>query len=90
MTTSNLDDSAFLSTLDDMVARLDLMLDELSRVIYTMASQGQRTDKPLALYRTLVESANQARTLRSRETELDDTGGDDASARAGEVSADPA
>jgi hypothetical protein len=45
------------------------MLDELSRVIYTIARKGQRTDKPLALYRTLVEAANQAKMLRSQELE---------------------
>ena len=90
MTTSNLDDTAFLATLDDMVAKLDRMLDELSRLIYTMASQGQRSDKPLALYRTLVESANQARSLRSQATDADHAGGDDASTQTGGVSADPA
>jgi hypothetical protein len=90
MTTSNLDDTAFLSTLDDVVARLDRMLDELSRLIYTMASHGQRTDKPLVLYRALVESANQAKTLRSQEIELVYTGANDASTPARTGSPGPA
>lgn len=70
MTSSNLDETAFLSTLDKMVRGLDTMLDDLSRLIYTMSSQGQDTANPLVLYRALVEAANQARTLRSHEIEV--------------------
>jgi hypothetical protein len=69
MTTSNMDEAAFLATLDNLVERLDRMLDDLSRLIYTMSTQGQATDNPLALYRALVESANQAKALRSQEIE---------------------
>ena len=69
MTSSNLDDTRFLASLDKIVDSLDTMLDELSHLIYQMARQGQRTEQPLALYRALVESANQAKTLRSQEIE---------------------
>lgn len=69
MASSMMDETAFLSTLDNLVEGLDRMLDDLSRLIYTMSRQGQPTENPLALYRALVESANQAKTLRSREIE---------------------
>jgi len=70
MTSSNLDETAFLSTLDKLVHGLDSMLDELSQLIYTMSSHGQDTANPLVLYRALVEAANQAKTLRSHEIEV--------------------
>lgn len=70
MTSSNLDETAFLSTLDKQVQGLDSMLDDLSRLIYTMSSHGQDTANPLVLYRALVEAANQAKTLRSHEIEV--------------------
>lgn len=69
MTSSNLDETAFLSTLDKLVKGLDTMLDDLSQVIYSTSRQGQDTARPLALYRALVETANQAKTLRSQEIE---------------------
>ena len=69
MTSSNLEETAFLSTLDKLVEGMDTMLDDLSRLIYTMSRQGQDTANPLVLYRALVETANQAKTLRSREIE---------------------
>lgn len=69
MASSNLDETTLLSTLDKLSDGLDKMLDELSRLIYTMSRQGQATEHPLALYRALVESANQAKTLRSQEIE---------------------
>lgn len=72
---SSRDETAFLSTLDNLVEGLDRMLDDLSRLIYTMSTQGQPTENPLALYRSLVESANQAKNLRSREIELVYMGG---------------
>lgn len=64
-----MDETVFLSTLDNLVDGLDRMLDDLSHLIYTMSTQGQPTENPLALYRALVESANQAKTLRSQEIE---------------------
>ena len=69
MASSNLDETTLLSTLDKLSDGLDKMLDELSRLIYTMSRQGQATEHPLALYRALVESANQAKNLRSQEIE---------------------
>jgi hypothetical protein len=70
MTDKHADDAApLLATLDKVVAGLDDMLDELSRLVYTMARNGQRTEQPLALYRALVESVNQAKTLRAQEME---------------------
>ena len=69
MASSNLDETTLLSTLNNLSDGLDKMLDELSRLIYTMSRQGHATEHPLALYRALVESANQAKTLRSQEIE---------------------
>nr|WP_314623618.1 hypothetical protein [uncultured Noviherbaspirillum sp.] len=83
MTDTNADETAFLATLDNLVEGLDDMLDELSRLIYTLSRKGQRTDKPLALYRALVESANQAKTLRSQEIEALQIGGSESQARLG-------
>jgi len=70
MTSSNLDETDFLSTLDHLVEGLDTMLDEVSHLIYTMSRQGKDTQNPLVLYRALVETANQAKTLRSQEMEI--------------------
>jgi len=86
MTSSNLDEAAFLSTLDNLVQGLDRMLDDLSRVIYLMSRQGQSTERSLALYRSLVESANQAKTLRSQEIEAVYIGRNETLAQPGSVS----
>ena len=69
MTTSNRDDASVLAKLDNLAMGFDKMLDDLSRIIYTMAGQGQCTDNPLSLYRALVEFANHAKTLHAHETE---------------------
>ena len=69
MASSTLDETDFLSTLDNLVEGLDSMLDDLSRLIYTMSRQGHDTANPLVLYRALVETANRAKTLRSQEIE---------------------
>lgn len=89
MTNTNADETAFLATLDNLVEGLDGMLDELSRLIYTTARKGQRTDKPLALYRTLVETANQAKTLRSQEIEALQAGASESHASLGGESLNP-
>lgn len=69
MTTSDPDGTTFLATLDSLVTGLEKMLDELSRLIYTMAKHGQHTENPLALYRDLLETANHAKTLHAQEIE---------------------
>jgi hypothetical protein len=83
MASSNLDETTLLSTLDKLSDGLDKMLDELSHLIYTMSRQGQATEHPLALYRALVESANQAKTLRSQEIEALYIGRSETRARSG-------
>jgi hypothetical protein len=90
MTSSNLEETAFLPTLDKLVEGLDTMLDDLSRLIYTMSRQGQETANPLVLYRALVETANQAKTLRSQEIEALYIGTNKALAVAGTGSQDQA
>jgi hypothetical protein len=69
MTSSTLDETAFLSSLDKLVEGLDTMLADLGRLIYAMSGQGRDTANPLMLYRALVETANRAKTLRSQEIE---------------------
>lgn len=89
MTDRNLDEAIFLSTLDNLVQGLDRMLDDLSRLIYTMSREGQATENPLALYRALVESANQAKMLRSQEIEAVYIGNDQSRTSSGDASRGP-